>query len=214
MRASRPGPVIHYAMAVVAVAIAVAVRLLLSPVLGNHLPFALLFLAILVVAGYGGFGPALVATALGAVVSVVLLLPAPRGPIDEGVARYVGLVLYAVVGVGIALLGGMLRSARVRAEAAAKRATEEAGTLTGILAATVDHVYVVDSDGRYRQVSAGGARVLGFAAHEVAGKHWRELGLAAEVMAPVDAIRERVLATGTPIREETAFRTADGAERH
>ena len=90
---------------------------------------------------------------------------------------------------------------------------EQAGVLRGILAATVDHIYVVGRGGRYRHVSTGGARVLGFEPHEVVGKDWRELGLPAEVMEPFDARREVALRSGEPTREEVVFRTPQGEER-
>jgi PAS domain-containing protein len=72
----------------------------------------------------------------------------------------------------------------------------EAQALKGILAATVDHIYVVGRDGRYRHVSAGGAKVLGFTPEQLIGKHWRDLGLPAEVMQQFDQRRERALASG------------------
>src|SRR5436190_22485510 len=91
---------------------------------------------------------------------------------------------------------------------------EAAQVLEGILAATVDHVYVVDAAGRYCYVSAGGARVLGFEPEAVIGKNWRELGLPPEVMERFDARREQVLQSGVAGVEEVVFGTPQGDERH
>lgn len=87
---------------------------------------------------------------------------------------------------------------------------EQAETLSGILSATVDHIYVVDQAGRYRHVSAGGARVLGLESGEMIGKHWSELGLPAETMVPFDAQREQVLHAGQPARHEVRFHLPSG----
>ena len=94
-----------------------------------------------------------------------------------------------------------------------RTAREEAQILKGILAASVDHIYVVDREGRYRHVSAGAAQVLGFAPEAVIGKHWRELGLSADVMERFDLLRERVLQSGANAVEEATFRTHEGEER-
>lgn len=91
---------------------------------------------------------------------------------------------------------------------------EEAQVLKSILAATVDHIYVLARDGRYRYVSAGGAQVLGLEPEQLIGKHWRELGLPSEVMEPFDLLRERVIRSGAACMEEVAFRTPQGDERH
>ncbi len=103
----------------------------------------------------------------------------------------------------------------VSEQKAAQRAVQEqASVLTGILAASVDHLYVVDRQGRYRFVSAGGARVLGLKPAEMAGKRWQELGLPADAMQAFDAQREHVLRTGVAAVNETEFRAPDGELRY
>ena len=52
---------LRYSIAVVAVVLAVALRLLLDPVLNERLPLITLFAAVTFVAWYGGRGPATVA---------------------------------------------------------------------------------------------------------------------------------------------------------
>ena len=110
----------RYAVAVLAVFLATAVRLGLNPLLGSQLPFATLFLAVLVSAWYGGRGPALAATLLGAVASAAFLLPASN--------RVAGLGFYLIVAAGIVALGGRMHATRFRAERdmAAQRRAESA----------------------------------------------------------------------------------------
>ncbi len=89
----------------------------------------------------------------------------------------------------------------------AQQVQEQAKTLDAILACSTDHIYVFDREGRYRYVSDGGAQVMGFQPSDIIGKSWRELGLPSQVMEPVDAQREQVMATGQPLRTETTFET-------
>lgn len=109
-------------------------------------------------------------------------------------------------------------SERKRAEKSAKQLAselqEKANILNAILSASVDHIYIVDRTGRYKYVSAGGAQVMGFAPSDMIDKHWRDLGLPAEIMEPFDADRIQVLSTGKSITIETDFITFSGDIRH
>src|SRR5690606_23427517 len=80
---------------------------------------------------------------------------------------------------------------------------EQASTLRGILAASVDHIYVFDRAGRLTLASAGAARLGGHAPGDMQGKTWQELGW--EELAQVDARRQDVMATGRPLRCEIAL---------
>ena len=71
-------PVLRYGCAIVAIALATWVRLLLDPVLGDQLPVATLFSAVLLAAWYGGRGPALSAAILGIFAADYFLI-VPRG---------------------------------------------------------------------------------------------------------------------------------------
>jgi K+-sensing histidine kinase KdpD len=111
---------LRYACAVVSIAVAIAVRLVLDPILGDKTPYPTVFLAILVAASYGGFGPAVVATLLGAIASSRFLLPPRDSFAIEGFDNQVGMVLYLGSGFGIALLGGAMRQSQRRAESNAQ----------------------------------------------------------------------------------------------
>lgn len=91
-----------------------------------------------------------------------------------------------------------------------ERNREQADTLNGILSASVDNIYVLDHQGRYKFVSDGGAAVLGFSASDMVGKNWRDLGLPAEVMEQFDRRRKLVLSTGLPDKSEVHFTAPSG----
>ena len=108
------GPVfLHYGCAVGSIAIATWVRLLLDPVLGNQAPYAILLFAVLVTASFGGVWPALLAVLLGSL-SADYFVVVPRGSLGlTGADEYVTWALYWLVGTGVALLGGAMRTARL-----------------------------------------------------------------------------------------------------
>jgi K+-sensing histidine kinase KdpD len=54
----------RYGVPVLAVAIAIVLKLLLAPLIQDESPFLLFFAAVAVSAGYGGWGPGLLATVL------------------------------------------------------------------------------------------------------------------------------------------------------
>ena len=83
-----------YGGAVVFTALAVLVRSLLDPVLGDSLPLATLYGAVAFAAWLGGYRPALLAVVLGYLACRYLFIE-PRGKIQLADARsLVGLILY------------------------------------------------------------------------------------------------------------------------
>src|SRR5436305_2363747 len=68
----------RYGFAVVCVVAGTAARLALDPVFGDLFPFFTVFLGVLLAAWYGGSGPAVAATLLGAFLAARFILP-PRG---------------------------------------------------------------------------------------------------------------------------------------
>jgi len=86
---------------------------LLDPVLGNQTPYSILLFAVLVTASFGGVWPALLAVLLGSL-SADYFVVEPRGSLGlSGADEYVSWAIYWSVGIGIALLGGAMRTARL-----------------------------------------------------------------------------------------------------
>lgn len=121
-----PSLFLRYACAPLSIAVAIWGRLLLDPAVGDRYPYPPLFLAVLATAAYGGLGPALLSVALGAASAAYFLIP-PRGSFKvDGLDGHVGMALYAVTGLGIAVLGETMRRARQRAEDGARKAQGQA----------------------------------------------------------------------------------------
>ncbi len=109
----------RYGAAVVAVAAAMLVRAMFSPLLGAETPFLFLFPAILVAAAYGGLGPGLAATALAALAADYFLLPPIHQLGFATTASLVQFVTFVAIGVFISVLNERLRQSRHAAQAAA-----------------------------------------------------------------------------------------------
>ena len=218
----------RYGIAGLSVLLATLLMLLLDPWLAmTQSPFLLFFGAVMVSAWSGGFGPGLVATALSGCISTYYFIP-PLHALSLNWVSGSRLSLFLLEGVLISALAGTLRVARQRLERAlsklrsseaearqlAMQSQAQAKTLKAIFAASVDHIYVFDQEGRYSYVSDGGAQVLGFSPDALIGKTWRDIGLPAELMEPVDAQRKQVMSTGRSLKSETDFVTDDGVRSY
>jgi PAS domain S-box-containing protein len=107
---------LKYGVAVLAVAVAVLLRRLIDPWVGDYLPLATLFGAVAVAAWFGGYRPALLAAVLGFLACKYLFVE-PRGHIVVPGARdLIGLLAYALSCAVIIGFGEALRSGRRRLE--------------------------------------------------------------------------------------------------
>ncbi|MBD2094302.1 PAS domain-containing protein [Trichocoleus sp. FACHB-591] len=214
----------RYGIAGLSVLLASVLMLLLDPLLAmTRSPFLLFFGAVMVSAWYGGLGPGLFATALSGFISTYFFLP-PLYSLSLDWVNGSRLSLFLLEGVLISALSDALRVAKQRVERSlfklqlseeqyrqlVVQGQAQTNTLNAIFSASVDHIYVFDQAGRYRYVSDGGAQVLGFQPHDLVGKTWKELGLPADLMEPVDAQRETVMTTGRSLTSETVFTTDNG----
>ena len=159
-----------YAVAVGSMFAATLLRLLLDPALGDRFPFATLFFAVLLSAWFGGFGPALLASGLGSLASAWLLLP-PRYALGIGRPEdQWGLILYAAVSVGIALIGGAMRRARRSAETDAAALALQRERLSVTLESIGDAVIATDLRGCVASMNKVAATLTGWTPEEAAGR--------------------------------------------
>jgi signal transduction histidine kinase len=108
---------LRYGVAGASVALALGLKLLLDPLMTQHSPFLLLAGAVMIAAWFGGLGPGLLATALGAMTADYLFL-SPVGSFTGLVGKgFLPLFLFVLQGALIASLAHALDLARQRAEA-------------------------------------------------------------------------------------------------
>ena len=93
----RPGPVrkrlIQFGIAILAVAVAWLLERQLLPLIGAEAPYLFFILAVLVAAGVGGLKPGLVATALAAVLLILI-----RPPTRDWPTEILEDVIFALIG--------------------------------------------------------------------------------------------------------------------
>jgi PAS domain S-box-containing protein len=115
MRGTTRTPFLPYAGAVVFTALAVLIRFLLDPLLGDTLPLVTLYGAVAAAVWFGGYGPALLVVALGYLACAYLFIE-PRGAFGLSEARnLVRLVAYVVACASIIGFGKALHRAASRA---------------------------------------------------------------------------------------------------
>lgn len=182
---------LRYLCAPISIAIAIALRVALDPLLGNQFGLATVFLAIVFTAWYGGMLPALIAVVLGYVAADYFIMP-PRGSI--GIAddeQFIFLVRYSVVCTGTVLLGGAMQFARLRAERSARKVRQQAVLIDQVY----DAVLVWDWQGTLTFWNRGAEQLYGFTRDEALGKASHEL-LAVDVSGGIESVVRRLASEG------------------
>src|SRR5215208_6325207 len=172
----RSSPILHYGVAVLAVALVLVLRLVLAPLITQQSPFLLLAGAVMIAAWFGGLGPGLLATALGTLVADYFFLP-PQGSFTGPGLHALPLVLFAVQGLVISSLTEALRTARGRAEASALEAESHQESLRrseerfrALGQHSSDVITVIDAEGTIRYVSPAVERIMGYRPEDLVGK--------------------------------------------
>ncbi|MEO6758864.1 MAG: PAS domain S-box protein [Saprospiraceae bacterium] len=99
---------LRYSVAVGSALAGLLLRLLAAPVLGNKLPYITFFLATTASATFGGFGPGLLTTVLGAVLAALFIVPPFGSLVFAETSDYLGLSLFISTGTFISYLAGRL----------------------------------------------------------------------------------------------------------
>jgi len=110
----RKSPALKYGTSILAFMVALALRVLGNPIFDNDAPFLFFFSALALAAWYGGLGPGILATLLGAIAAAVLFLP----PITrQGTVEFhhvLHICVFIATGVFISVLMKQLHSAIIR----------------------------------------------------------------------------------------------------
>ena len=160
----------RYGIAIVSVLLATVARVLIDPILDGGL-FLFAPLAVLVSGAFGGLGPALVATGLSIAAGYI---PSSLSA-DAETVDIVSAGVFALIGVGIAVVSEWLRQSRAQANAAAADIGAREAHLRSILDTVPDAMIVIDEFGDIQSFSVAAERLFGFSAPEVIGKNVRAL---------------------------------------
>ncbi len=206
----------RYGAAVLAVILATVIRLALNPVLGNRIPFATYFLAMVFAAWYAGLGPALVALALGTLVGAYFFVPPADSLLITDVADQISIFTFAVIGVVIALLSEGMNRARGRIEEANRALESNRQWLATTLASIGDAVIATDAQGEIIFMNPVAEAATGWRREEAAGMPLDEVFkiVNEQSRATVESPISKVLREGRVVglANHTVLLTKDGRE--
>ncbi|HJR16000.1 MAG TPA: PAS domain S-box protein, partial [Gemmatimonadales bacterium] len=132
-----------YVIALGAIVVMAGLRILLTPVLGDALPFITLFPAVFLAAWAGGLGPALLAAATGTMAALYLFFPAAFSLHLDPVAQ-LGAALFVLTGIAAGLLGESRLRAQTLAELAAKRTGESEERYRALIEQTTEGIWRIE----------------------------------------------------------------------
>jgi two-component system sensor kinase FixL len=163
--------VLRYAIAPAGVAVALAARAVLEPLLRGEAPYLFFVPAVLAAAGVGGLGPGLLATGLSLLAAVLFVADFPHLARDE----IVNAIAFAAIGSGLAWGGEQLQRNRLRASKSTRDAVAREAHLQSILDTVPDAMIVIDERGAIHSFSTAAERLFGYRAAEVAGRNIKML---------------------------------------
>jgi two-component system, LuxR family, sensor kinase FixL len=161
----------QYGIAILAIALALAVKLALASVLKGEASYLFFLPAILIASALGGWGPGLFATVLGLMLGLYFVVDVRALTTSD----VINAVTFALVGIGVSWRGELLRRSRVAAATNADEAEARAAHLQSILDSVPDAMIVIDERGSIQSFSSAAERLFGFRAADVLGENVRML---------------------------------------
>jgi two-component system, LuxR family, sensor kinase FixL len=183
--------VTDYALAIGVTVLCFAVRRMLDPIVTAQATYIFFMPAILVASAVGGFGPGLVATALGVTGGLFFLVDFPKPTSTEMASA----AAFAAIGFGVAWFGGRVRRYRQSITASAEQVLAREAHLKSILETVPDAMIVIDERGTIHDFSSAAQRMFGYPAEVAVGQNVRML-MPAPYRQGHDGYLARYLTTG------------------
>ena len=170
-KAARSDVVWPYGIAILAIALALGLKLALESELHGEASYLFFMPAILIASALGGWGPGLLATALGLILGLYFI-----GDIRQiATSEIINAVTFVLVGVSVSWRGELLSRFRRSAASSAADANARAAHLQSILDSIPEAMIVIDERGLMQSFSATAERLFGYAAFDVLGKNVKML---------------------------------------
>jgi two-component system sensor kinase FixL len=169
--ASERGRILRYGIAPTAVVLSLAVRALLLPILQDDTVYLYFVPAVLISAAVGGLGPGLLATVLSLGAAGFLnseLSANPNPAVINGVA-------FALIAIGVAWGGEVLRRSRRRAREMTTDALAREAHLQSILDTVPEAMIVIDERGIIQNFSLAAERLFDYSPREAIGQNVKTL---------------------------------------
>ena len=160
----------RYGFAIVVVVIAALLREILSPVLGQGVPFILFYPAVAVAAWLGGFWPGILSTALSGVLSWYIFMPPYLSwtVVDASAAGQI--TIFILASLFICLLAESLHEATRRARQGETKEREQREQYRVTLASIGDAVIATDAKGRVAFMNSVAEALTGWTYRDASGK--------------------------------------------
>ena len=163
-------PARPYLLALLAVAIMFAVRLVLGLWLKVEAPYIFFIPAVMLASLLGGLWPGMLATALGLLLGLFFVDNADVAD-QETIATVAEGAIFAFVGVTVAVFGKQLHKTRTRYQENARNLKAREAHLQSILDTAPDATVVIDQTGIIQSFNAAAVRLFGHTEAEVVGKN-------------------------------------------
>jgi two-component system sensor kinase FixL len=157
----------RYGIAILGVVLGLAVKLSFAPALAGDASYMLFVPAILIASAVGGWGPGLLATALGLALGLYFAADAPPLATGEAVQG----VFFALVGIAVSWRGAILHRFRRAATASSADAETRSVHLQSILDNIPDATIVINENGIIQTFSAAAERLFDYTAADVVTKN-------------------------------------------
>ncbi|WP_017715713.1 PAS domain S-box protein [Kamptonema formosum] len=166
-------PLRRYGVAVLAVLVALAVKLLLDPLIPIESPFLLFFAAVMASALYGGLWPGVLATVLSALLGDCFFLSPTHSLLSPHLGQNVRLGLFVLEGLLISNIIAALSAAKRRSQLnqeALRQSEERYRLLVGAVRDCA--IFTLDPEGYVTSWNLAAQGINGYAAGEILGKHF------------------------------------------
>jgi two-component system, LuxR family, sensor kinase FixL len=185
------GWALRYGVAPCTVALALAVRSLIIPVLHDDAIFYYFTPPVLISAAIGGLGPGLLATALGIAAAYFVVTEVSEFPR----LLLIFSIAFATIGIGVSWGGELLHRSRQRTIAMTRDALAREAHLQSILDTVPEAMIVIDEHGTMQSFSSAAERLFGYRVAETLGQNVKIL-MPAPYRESHDGYLERYRTTG------------------
>jgi two-component system sensor kinase FixL len=183
--------VLPYGVAVLATALAVVLKFALAAELRGEASYLFFLPAVLIASALGGWGPGLLATALGLALGIHFVTDARAATASD----VINAMAFTALGIGVSWRGKLLSRFRRSAASSAEEADARAAHLQSILDSIPEAMIVIDERGRMQSFSATAERLFGYRAADVLGRNVSML-MPSPYQEDHDRYIERYLRTG------------------
>ncbi len=220
LKPTRP-VLLRYSIAVLAVGVALLLKLLLEPLITQESPFLLFFAAVMISAWFGGLGPGLGATALAALASDYFFLTPVYSVLGQSLSQNLRLGLFVLEGMLVSSIIAALHTARGRAEISALTAYRHQENLLqsearfrSLVQNSSDIIMILKPDGTIGYDSPSVERILGYQPEALVGKNALAYVHPEDVSVVQATLTNIVQRSGSVVPVEYRFRHLNGSWVH